>query len=109
MCVCVCGSSVFWLVCVGGQQLAVSDADTAPDELEFELVEAPVHGELLKAEGSARTSMINGEMITPAFQTQIQQKNLFPAEKPQLRLAKQRGVSGGSKVSAVRLLEILPK
>lgn len=68
---CVCGSSVFWLVCVGGQQLAVSDADTAPDELEFELVEAPVHGELLKAEGSAHTSMSNGEMITPAFQTQI--------------------------------------
>lgn len=110
VCVCVCASSVIWLVCVGGQQLAVSDADTAPDELEFELVEAPVHGELLRADVSAHTSMINGEMITPAFQTQIQlQKKLFPAEKPQLRLPKQRSASGGSKASAARLMEILPK
>lgn len=100
---CVCVSSVFWLVCVGGQQLAVRDADTAPDELEFELVEAPVHGELLKADGSAHTSMINGELFnTPAW-------NLLPAEKPQLRLPRQRGVSGGSKASAARLMEILPK
>lgn len=107
---CVCALSVFWLLCVGGQQLAASDADTAPDELEFELVEAPVHGELLKADGSAHTSMINGEMITPAFQTRAQpQKNLFPAERPQLRLAKQRSVSGGSKVSAARLIETIPK
>lgn len=50
-------------MCVGGQQLAVSDADTAPDELEFELVEAPIHGELIKTDGSAHTSMINGEKI----------------------------------------------
>lgn len=56
-------SSLFLLVCVGGQQLAVSDADTAPHELDFELVEAPIHGELMKTEGSIRTSMVNGEMI----------------------------------------------
>lgn len=49
-------------MCVGGQQLAVSDADTAPDELEFELVEAPIHGELIKIDGSTHTSMTNGEM-----------------------------------------------
>lgn len=49
-------------VCVGGQQLAVSDADTAPDELEFELVEAPIHGELTKTDGSTHISMTNGEM-----------------------------------------------
>lgn len=49
-------------VCVGGQQLAVSDADTAPDELEFELVEAPIHGELIKTDGSTHISMTNGEM-----------------------------------------------
>lgn len=65
MCVCVClqtASSLFLLVCVGGQQLAVSDTDTAPDELEFELVEAPVHGELMKTDGSAHTGMVNGEV-----------------------------------------------
>ncbi|XP_041644401.1 extracellular matrix protein FRAS1 [Cheilinus undulatus] len=49
---------------IGGQQLAVSDADTAPDELEFELVEAPIHGELLKTEGSERISMNNGDTFT---------------------------------------------
>uniref|UniRef100_H3DH31 Fraser extracellular matrix complex subunit 1 n=1 Tax=Tetraodon nigroviridis TaxID=99883 RepID=H3DH31_TETNG len=49
---------------IGGQQLAVSDADTAPDELEFELVEAPIHGELIKTDGSAHTSMINGDTFT---------------------------------------------
>lgn len=75
------------MVCVGGQQLAVSDADTAPDELEFELVEAPIHGELLKADGSAHTSMMNGEMIRPAFQIQIYNRRPFPPpEKPQQRL-----------------------
>uniref|UniRef100_A0A4W4DQF0 VWFC domain-containing protein n=1 Tax=Electrophorus electricus TaxID=8005 RepID=A0A4W4DQF0_ELEEL len=37
---------------IGGQQLAVTDADTAPDELEFELVEAPVHGTLLRVDYS---------------------------------------------------------
>lgn len=49
-------------VCVGGQQLAVSDADTAPDELEFELVEAPLHGELIKTDGNTRIRMTSGEM-----------------------------------------------
>lgn len=56
-------SSFFLLLCVGGQQLAVSDADTAPDELEFELVEAPIHGELIKTDNGAQNSMISGEMI----------------------------------------------
>ncbi|KAK2838085.1 hypothetical protein Q5P01_015297 [Channa striata] len=49
---------------IGGQQLAVSDADTAPDELEFELVEAPLHGELIKTGGNTRTSMNNGDTFT---------------------------------------------
>ncbi|KAM7019160.1 LOW QUALITY PROTEIN: extracellular matrix organizing protein FRAS1 [Tautogolabrus adspersus] len=49
---------------IGGQQLAVSDADTAPDELEFELVEGPIHGELIKMEGSEHTSMNNGDTFT---------------------------------------------
>uniref|UniRef100_A0AAV2MQE8 Uncharacterized protein n=1 Tax=Knipowitschia caucasica TaxID=637954 RepID=A0AAV2MQE8_KNICA len=35
---------------IGGQQLAVSDADTAPDELEFELTEPPVYGEVLRTD-----------------------------------------------------------
>lgn len=56
-------SSFFLLLRVGGQQLAVSDADTAPDELEFELVEAPIHGELIKTDSGAQSSMISGEMI----------------------------------------------
>lgn len=56
-------SSFFLLLRVGGQQLAVSDADTAPDELEFELVEAPIHGELIKTDGGAQSSMISGEII----------------------------------------------
>ncbi|KAM8885583.1 extracellular matrix organizing protein FRAS1 isoform 1-T2 [Spinachia spinachia] len=49
---------------VGGQQLAVSDADTAPDDLEFELVEAPVHGELVKADGGAERRLANGDIFT---------------------------------------------
>ncbi|TMS03411.1 Extracellular matrix protein FRAS1 [Larimichthys crocea] len=49
---------------IGGQQLAVSDADTAPDELEFELVEAPIHGELTKTDGSTHISMTNGDIFT---------------------------------------------
>ncbi|XP_028271090.1 extracellular matrix organizing protein FRAS1 isoform X7 [Parambassis ranga] len=49
---------------IGGQQLAVSDADTAPDELEFELVEAPIHGELMKMDGSTNTRMFNGDIFT---------------------------------------------
>lgn len=66
--------------------MAVSDADTAPDELEFELVEAPVHGQLIKTEGSAHTSMINGEMIRWASKISYSNPNitpgLFPPEKP---------------------------
>ncbi|KAM9392081.1 extracellular matrix organizing protein FRAS1 [Pholidichthys leucotaenia] len=49
---------------IGGQQLAVSDADTAPDELEFELVEAPVHGDLVKTDGIADMQMNNGDTFT---------------------------------------------
>ncbi|KAG7481357.1 hypothetical protein MATL_G00065830 [Megalops atlanticus] len=49
---------------VGGQQLAVSDADTAPDELEFELVEAPIHGTLLKVDFGVQTEMVNGDTFT---------------------------------------------
>ncbi|KAM3867993.1 extracellular matrix organizing protein FRAS1 [Diretmus argenteus] len=49
---------------IGGQQLAVSDADTAPDELEFELVEAPIHGALMKTDGNTHTSMNNGDIFT---------------------------------------------
>ncbi|XP_077417485.1 extracellular matrix organizing protein FRAS1 isoform X1 [Vanacampus margaritifer] len=53
---------------VGGRQLAVSDADTAPDELEFELVEAPVHGELLRsragAHDGAHVTLKNGDVFT---------------------------------------------
>lgn len=45
---------------LGGQQLAVTDADTAPDELEFELVEGPVHGTLLRVDFGSQTPMING-------------------------------------------------
>ncbi|KAK7933746.1 hypothetical protein WMY93_004642 [Mugilogobius chulae] len=37
-------------VSIGGQQLAVSDADTAPDELEFELTEGPVYGDLIRTD-----------------------------------------------------------
>lgn len=54
-------ASLFFCVCVGGQQLAVSDADTAPDELEFELVEAPLHGELIKTD--THISMNNGDIL----------------------------------------------
>uniref|UniRef100_A0AAY4BT87 VWFC domain-containing protein n=1 Tax=Denticeps clupeoides TaxID=299321 RepID=A0AAY4BT87_9TELE len=49
---------------VGGQQLAVTDADTAPDELEFELVEAPVHGMLFRLDFNAQTQMANGDSFT---------------------------------------------
>ncbi|KAM9823010.1 extracellular matrix organizing protein FRAS1 [Syngnathus typhle] len=45
---------------VGGQQLAVTDADTSPEELELELVEAPVHGELLRS----HVRMANGDTFT---------------------------------------------
>ncbi|KAM4616687.1 extracellular matrix organizing protein FRAS1 [Polymixia lowei] len=49
---------------IGGQQLAVSDADTAPDELEFELVEPPVHGTLLRTEGHTHSTMKNGDIFS---------------------------------------------
>ncbi|XP_045551338.1 extracellular matrix organizing protein FRAS1 isoform X3 [Salmo salar] len=49
---------------IGGQQLAVTDADTAPDELEFELVEGPVHGTLLKMELDSQTEMMNGDTFS---------------------------------------------
>ncbi|TSN86075.1 Extracellular matrix protein FRAS1 [Bagarius yarrelli] len=49
---------------IGGQQLAVTDADTAPDELEFELVEAPVHGTLIRVDFGSQTPMINGDTFT---------------------------------------------
>ncbi|KAL2092359.1 hypothetical protein ACEWY4_012157 [Coilia grayii] len=49
---------------VGGQQLAVTDADTAPDELVFELVEPPVHGTLLKVEFSSQIPMSTGDLFT---------------------------------------------
>uniref|UniRef100_A0A8C7J2L3 Fraser extracellular matrix complex subunit 1 n=1 Tax=Oncorhynchus kisutch TaxID=8019 RepID=A0A8C7J2L3_ONCKI len=49
---------------IGGQQLAVTDADTAPDELEFELVEGPVHGTLLKMEFDSQTEMMNGDTFS---------------------------------------------
>ncbi|XP_035766601.1 extracellular matrix protein FRAS1 [Neolamprologus brichardi] len=49
---------------IGGQQLAVSDVDTAPDELEFEVVEAPVHGELIKTDGNTKIRMTNGDTFT---------------------------------------------
>ncbi|XP_031426498.1 extracellular matrix protein FRAS1 [Clupea harengus] len=49
---------------VGGQQLAVTDADTAPDELEFELVEAPAHGNLVRVDFSSQTPMSAGDTFT---------------------------------------------
>ncbi|XP_066568203.1 extracellular matrix organizing protein FRAS1 isoform X2 [Amia ocellicauda] len=47
-----------------GQQLAVTDADTLPDDLVFELVEAPLHGTLMKTDFSGQTDMVNGEAFT---------------------------------------------
>ena len=68
MCVCVC---VCVCACVyasaGGQQLAVTDADTAPDELEFELVEAPAHGNLVRVDFSSQTPMSAGERHAPTL------------------------------------------
>ncbi|CAN9512669.1 unnamed protein product [Ophioblennius macclurei] len=49
---------------IGGQQLAVSDADTAPDELEFELVEAPIHGVLIRTDSKTDRHMTNGDTFT---------------------------------------------
>uniref|UniRef100_A0A3Q2DG67 Fraser extracellular matrix complex subunit 1 n=1 Tax=Cyprinodon variegatus TaxID=28743 RepID=A0A3Q2DG67_CYPVA len=47
---------------LGGQLLAVSDVDTDPDDLEFELVDAPIHGELIRTDTNIR--MINGDTFT---------------------------------------------
>ncbi|MEQ2200454.1 hypothetical protein XENOCAPTIV_029659, partial [Xenoophorus captivus] len=47
---------------LGGQQLAVSDADTSSDDLEFELVDAPIHGELIRTDDNVRMS--NGDTFT---------------------------------------------
>lgn len=44
----------------GGRQLAVTDADTAPEELEFELVEGPLHGTLLRVNLGSQVQMVNG-------------------------------------------------
>ncbi|XP_073695623.1 extracellular matrix organizing protein FRAS1 [Garra rufa] len=49
---------------VGGRQLAVTDADTAPEELEFELVEGPLHGTLLRVELGSQVQMVNGDTFT---------------------------------------------
>lgn len=43
------------------RQLAVTDADTAPDELEFELVEVPLHGTVLRVELGSQIQMVNGK------------------------------------------------
>lgn len=47
--------------CVGVQQLAVTDSDTAPEELEFEVVEGPLHGMLLKVDLGSQVQMVNGK------------------------------------------------
>lgn len=54
-----------WCVGAGGQQLAVSDADTPPDELELELVDVPVHGELIKTDDNTRMTTGNQKLAPP--------------------------------------------
>ncbi|XP_071003248.1 extracellular matrix organizing protein FRAS1-like, partial [Oncorhynchus clarkii lewisi] len=49
---------------IGGQQLAVTDADTASDDLRFEVVEGPIRGTLVKMELDSRTEMMNGDMFS---------------------------------------------
>ncbi|KAJ8286924.1 hypothetical protein GJAV_G00044950 [Gymnothorax javanicus] len=49
---------------VSEQQLAISDGDTAPDKLEFKLLEAPSHGTLWKVDGGAEREMLNGDTFT---------------------------------------------
>ncbi|KAM6954491.1 extracellular matrix organizing protein FRAS1 [Aplochiton taeniatus] len=51
---------------IGGQQLAVTDADTSPEELEFELVEAPLHGALVRRElgTETETEMVTGDTFS---------------------------------------------
>lgn len=38
----------------------MTDADTAPEELEFELVEGPLHGTLLRVDLGSQVQMVNG-------------------------------------------------
>lgn len=38
----------------------MTDADTAPEELEFELVEGPLHGTLLRVGLGSQVQMVNG-------------------------------------------------
>lgn len=47
-----------------GIQLAVSDADTAPEDLFFELVEPPHHGVLLRHNAAVHEHMRAGELST---------------------------------------------
>ncbi|XP_061880359.1 extracellular matrix organizing protein FRAS1-like [Entelurus aequoreus] len=49
---------------VGVQHLAVSDVDTPPDELEFEVVDAPHHGHLVKTQDGRHATMDNGDVFT---------------------------------------------
>ncbi|KAJ8339232.1 hypothetical protein SKAU_G00360180 [Synaphobranchus kaupii] len=49
---------------VSEQQLAVTARDTAPDDLEFKLVEAPLHGLLWKVDGGTEREMLNGDTFT---------------------------------------------
>ncbi|XP_034152338.1 extracellular matrix protein FRAS1 isoform X3 [Esox lucius] len=49
---------------IGGQQLAVTDEDTLPDEWEFELVEGPAHGTLVRMELDSQTVMRNGDTFS---------------------------------------------
>ncbi|XP_023676521.2 extracellular matrix organizing protein FRAS1 isoform X1 [Paramormyrops kingsleyae] len=49
---------------IGVQQLDVTDADTAPDDLEFLLEETPRHGTLLKVDGGVGSEMVNGDAFS---------------------------------------------
>lgn len=66
---------MFFFFPAGGQQLAVSDADTAPDDLEFELVDAPIHGELMRRDDNIRMS--NGNQDDHEFLTQERRISVF--------------------------------
>ncbi|KAJ8404524.1 hypothetical protein AAFF_G00337910 [Aldrovandia affinis] len=55
---------------IGGQQLAVTDTDTTPEELEFELVEAPLHRRLRKVDSGVQREMMNGDTFTVNDNTQ---------------------------------------
>ncbi|XP_039614478.1 extracellular matrix protein FRAS1 isoform X1 [Polypterus senegalus] len=47
-----------------GQQLAVSDADTAPEDLIFELLEAPHHGEIIRTVYNQKETLETGDGFT---------------------------------------------